>query len=193
MTNTRFKSRSLDQMSPEQQQVAQRSLAGPRQKVGPPFKTLLYSAGVADPVERLGDYVRFNSSIPQRLTELVILVIARHWTAQYPWSAHYVPAIESGLSAAVADQIAAGQRPTGMQPDETLVHDFCKDLLDGKGVSDTTFDALSAAYGERGVVDLIGLMGYYFTLSMALVVDRHPPLKGKAPLLKPLAQGSAAV
>jgi 4-carboxymuconolactone decarboxylase len=188
VTQTRFESLTLDQMTPEQQQVARRSMSGPRQKVGAPFKTLLHSAGVADPIERLGDYVRFKSAIPQRLTELVILIIARHWTAQYPWSVHYVPALESGVSAAVVEQIAAGRRPTGMQADETVIYDFCKDMLDGKGAGDQVFAALSAAYGKSGVVDLIGLMGYYFTLSMALVADRYPPVEGKAPRLQPLTQ-----
>src|SRR5688500_17571699 len=124
MTQTRFKALTLEEMSPEQQQVAQRSLSGPRKKVGPPFISLLYSAGVADPIERLGEYVRFNSAIPQRLTELVILVMARHWTAQYPWSAHCEAAVEAGLSRDVVEEIAAGKRPARMKQDEALIYDF---------------------------------------------------------------------
>jgi 4-carboxymuconolactone decarboxylase len=186
MSDTRFRSLSMEEMSSAQREVAQRSMSGPRKKVGPPFITLLHSAGVADPVERLGDYVRFNSVIPQRLTELVILVLSRHWTAQYPWSVHYFPALECGLGKDVVEHIAAGQHPQGMKPDEALVYDFSKGLIEGKGVSDDTYAGLVAAWGERGVVDLIGLMGYYFTLATALITDRYPPAPTGAPVLKQL-------
>src|SRR3990172_6009206 len=112
MTHTRFKSISLDQMSTEQRRVAERAISGPRQTLTPPLNLFLRSAELADPLERFGEYVRFRSPIPHRLKEFMILLIARHWTSQYPWSMHYSRAIEAGISASVVNQIAAGQQPT---------------------------------------------------------------------------------
>lgn len=184
--NTRFKPIALDQMTPEQRRIAERRISGPKRKLGAPLNVLIRSAGVADPVERLGEYLRNQKTLPERLKQLVIVLVARHWTAQYPWSAHYPLAFEAGISAAVLGQIAAGKRPAGLQPDEAAVYDFCQALLEGNSVGDATFDSVRDQFGECGIADLIGLMGYYVMISMALVADRYPPLEGKAPLLVPL-------
>ena len=182
----RFASRELEELSPDERRVADRALQGPRKKVGPPFKTLLYSPGVADPIERLGEYVRYKIEIPARLSELVILLIARHWTAQHPWMAHYRAALEAGLTREPIEAIAAGKRPVQLSDADAKVYDFCASLLNGEGVSDELFSALSASYGKKGVVDLIGLIGYYITLSMTVVVDSHVPSSSDVPPLQPL-------
>ncbi len=183
----RFERLTVDQLSPAQRPIAERAITGPRQKIGSPVNAWLRSPGVADPVARLGEYVRFESSTPERLKELVILVVARHWTAQYPWSVHYQQAQDAGISKATADRIWAGERPTDMKPDEKLIYDFCKTLLDGGAIDDATYAKMLGEHGEAGIIDLIGLMGYYSTLSMTLVVDRCPPREGsKAPLLEPI-------
>ncbi len=183
----RFARLKLDQLSPAQRPIAERALSGPRGKIGSPVNAWLRSPGVADPVARLGEYVRFESSTPERLKELVILVVSRHWTAQYPWSVHYQQAMDAGISKSTADSIWAGKRPTDLKPDEELIYHFCKTLLDGGTIDDATYARMLAAYDESGIIDLIGLMGYYSTLSMTLVVDRCPPRDGgKAPLLEPV-------
>lgn len=187
MTYTRFKPLALDQMSPEQRRIAERRLSGPRQNVGAPLNVLIRSAGLADPIERLSEHFRVQRTIPERLKQFVIMLVARHWTAHYPWSVHYPMALQTGVSAAVLEQIALGQPPTGLQPDEAAVYDFCRTLLDGKGVNDAQFSSVLDRYGEAGIADLIGLMGYYTMISMALVVDRFPPVAGNAPVLMPLA------
>lgn len=184
----RFERLKLDQLSSAQRPIAERAIKGPRKKLGSPLNAWLRSPGVADPVERLGEYVRFESSTPERLKELVILVVARHWTAQYPWSVHYQQAMDAGISKATADSIRAGKRPADLKPDEALIYDFCKTLLGGGAIDDAIYARMLAAYGEPGIIDLIGLMSYYTTLSFTLVVDRCPPREGsKAPLLEPIA------
>ena len=123
-----------------------------------------------------------------RLNELAILITARHWTAQYEWYAHRRLAIQAGLSAATADAIAAGRRPSSMTSDEEAVYNFGTELLDTKQVRDTTFQAIVSKFGEQGVVDLVGVMGYYHLVSMLLNVDRYPLPAGVKPELLPLRQ-----
>jgi 4-carboxymuconolactone decarboxylase len=181
----RFAPLSLDRLSPEQKRITDRMLSGARKRIAGPWNGLLRSPRVADPVEQLGEYVRFHSSIPYRLYEFTVLVVARHLTAQYPWSVHYAPAIKAGIDPRVVEQIAAGKRPSsGMQEDETVVYDFCTELLERHDVSDDTYNAMTARFGEQGVIDLIGIIGYYNLISLVMIADRFPPQAG-APVLSP--------
>ena len=100
-------------------------------------------------------------------------------------------AIKAGFSPAQLGQVAAGKRPDGLAPDEAIVYDFCKGLLDQRGVEDPAFAAVVAKYGERGVAELVGLMGCYTTACLATVVDRHPPQEG-SPRLEPVPHGQRA-
>ncbi len=130
--------------------------------------------------------MRFHSSIPSRLNEMAIIITARYWTAQYEWNAHKRAALAAGLNPAIVDAIATGKRPASLQPDEDAVYTFCTEVLATKHVSDATFAAAKKAVGERGIVDLIGVMGWYQMVSMALNVDRYPLGEGVQPELKPL-------
>jgi 4-carboxymuconolactone decarboxylase len=189
MISPRFKSLTLAEMSPDQRRIAERRMNGPLGRLGAPQNLFIRSPETAQRIEQLSDYFRVHElAFPGHLRELVILMVARHWSAQYPWSAHYALAVDAGVSPETLAQIAAGQRPATLQPDDAIVYDFCKELLDNKSVTDAVFDAVVARYGEAGVADLIGLIGCYCTLCMGLVVDRYPPNEGPAPLLKPLAQ-----
>ena len=184
----RFAPLTPDQLTAEQKTLVEHLLSGPRGSLNGPFNVMLRSPDLGDRLQRVGEYVRFKTSIPPRLNELAILVTARHWTAQYEWYAHHQLALKAGLNAAIADEIAAGKRPAALQPDEAVVYDFVRELLDTKQVSDAKFNAVKEKFGERGVVDLIGLVGYYETVSMLLNVDRYPlPEGAKAPLM-PLNQ-----
>jgi 4-carboxymuconolactone decarboxylase len=131
----------------------------------------------------VGEYLRFNSSIPPRLNEFAILITARQWNAQIEWSAHHELAIKAGLSPAVAADLLQGRRPAGMKDDEAIVYDFCKEIHDNKAVSDATYKATVEKFGERGVMDLIGVTGYYTMLAMVLNVTRVPLPEGTAPPL----------
>jgi 4-carboxymuconolactone decarboxylase len=182
----RFKPLTADTMTPEQKAMADAVLAGPRASLNGPFNVMLRSPDLGDRLQKVGEYVRFKTSIPPRLNELAILVTARAWTAQYEWYAHYQYAVKAGLPAAVADDIAAGKRPTKMESDEAMVYDFTRELIDTKQVSDANFNAVKDKFGERGVVDLVGLVGYYHIVSMLLNVDRYPLPEGAKPPLQVL-------
>jgi len=175
MSDGRFTTLTADTMSPEQRRVAEAIQSGPR-GVGlrGPFNALLRSPELCDLVQRVGAFVRFGSSIPSRLNELAIIMAGRKWTAQYEFYAHRRLALEAGLKPAIADAVAAGTRPVGMAEDEAIVYDFVSELLSTGQVSDTAFQRVSAAFGERGVVDLVGAVGYYSLVSMVLNVARVP-------------------
>src|SRR5262249_48379670 len=115
---------------------------------------------------------------------LAIIITARHWNAQYEWYAHHRYALDAGISPSIADAIAANKRPSSMQPDEETVYNFCTELLTAKQVGDKTFASAKSTLGERGVMDLIAVMGYYHFVSMVLNVDRYPLPEGVKPPLK---------
>lgn len=173
-------------MTPEQKRVAEAIMAGPRGSIRGPFAALLRSPVVADRVQSLGEYLRFNSSIPRALNELAILVTAREWSAQYEWYAHNRLAMQAGLPPHIAQAIAEGREPEGMDPDQRLVWTFCTELHRERGVSDATYAAAKARFGEQGVVDLVAVSGYYVLVAMTLNVSRVPLPEGVSPPLKPL-------
>jgi 4-carboxymuconolactone decarboxylase len=186
LRGNRFKPLTYDEMTPAQKMMVEHLIAGPRGGVNGPFNVLLRSPEIGDLGQEFGASTRFKSSLPQRLYELAILVTARHWTAQYEWQAHHRSALQAGLSAAICDAIAAGRRPAAMQKDEEAVYNFVSELLNTKQVSDTTFAAAKNAFGERGVVDIIAVTGWYSIVSMMLNVDQYPVLEGTQPELKAL-------
>jgi 4-carboxymuconolactone decarboxylase len=187
MSGRRFRELMPETMTPEQRRVAEAIQAGPRGAgLRGPFNALLRSPALFDLVQRLGAYVRFESSIPARLNELAILMAGRKWTAQYEFYAHRRHAIRAGLLPEICDAIAAGVRPKAMQDDEAAVHDFSAELLETGQVSDENFRNVLDQFGERGVVDLIGTVGYYTLVSMVLNVDRVPLPPGETPPLQPV-------
>jgi 4-carboxymuconolactone decarboxylase len=197
--NRRFKPIPFDQLTPEQRTLSDAIKSGPRAKLkssgasrpgplGGPFNVWLRSPGIGDLVQKLGEEIRFRSSLAGKLNELAILVTARHWTSQYEWVAHHKLALEGGLNPAIAEDIAQGRRPAGMDADETIVYEFSRELHQTQGVSDATYQAALARFGERGVVDLISVNGYYSLVSMCLNVDRTPVPDGAPLPLPPLAK-----
>jgi len=187
LRGNRFKPLKYDEMTPAQKAMVEHLIAGPRGGVNGPFNVLLRSPEIGDLGQEFGASTRFKSSLPQKLYELAILVTARYWTAQYEWQAHHRSALQAGLSPAIADAIAQGRRPASMQKDEEAVYNFVSELLNTRQVSDATFAAAKAAFGERGVVDIIAVTGWYNIVSMMLNVDRYPVLDGTQPELKPLS------
>jgi len=182
----RFAPLTYDAMTPEQKTLVASIFSGPRTSLDGPFNVLLRSPEMGDLAQKFGAQMRFHSSIPSRLNEFAILITARFWTAQFEWQAHHKNALAAGLSPAVIDALAAGKSPAPMQPDEEVVYNFCTEVLNTKQVSDAAFLAVKEKFGERGVVDLMGLVGYYQLVSMLLNVDRYPLADGATPELKPL-------
>jgi len=173
-------------MTPRQREAYQGIVSGPRKGAAGPFNALLRSPDVADRVQRVGEYVRFQTTIPASLNEMAILITGRFWGAQYEFWAHRRLARTAGLADAIIDAIAEGRRPSSMSDDERVVYDFCTEMFRDKSVSDAAFAAARNRFGEQGVIDLIAASGYYSIVSMVLNVDRHPLPTGEQPPLKPL-------
>lgn len=184
LVGNRFKPLTWDQMTPEQQTMTLNLLNGPRRGLGGPFNVMLRSPEWGDMAQKLGEYARFRPAVPAKLRELAIIVTARHWTAQYEWYAHRRAAAQAGLSEDIITAIANRRRPTGMQPDEEAVYNFATELLETKKVGDATFKTAVDQFGEKGVVDIIGVMGYYQIVSMLLNVDDYPLPSGVQPELR---------
>jgi len=170
----RFKPLTWEEMSQEQRALVEHIVSGPRGSLNGPFNVMLRSPELGDRLQNVGEYVIFKNSLSDRLKELAILVTARAWTAQYVWYAHHSLAMKAGLPPAIAEAIAAGKRPAKMESDDEIVYKFTRELINTKRVSDATFAAAKARFGERGVVDLIGTIGYYQTVAMLVDVDRYP-------------------
>jgi 4-carboxymuconolactone decarboxylase len=185
----RFKPFTYDQLTPEQKTMVEHLFAGERGGMNGPFNVLLRSPEVGDLAQKLGAQLRFHSALTAKQRELAIIITARYWTAQYEWTAHRQLALKAGISPAIADAIAAGKRPPSLEPDQEVVYNFCNEMLHTKQVSDGTYMAAVDKLGERGVVDLTALVGYYQFVSMILNLDRYPLPDGAKPELQPLKGG----
>ena len=152
--------------------------AGPRGSVPPPVHVWLKSPGLADNAHKLGAHVRFGTDFSQKLTEIAILMTARYWTAQFEWAAHVRLARNAGVSQGVIDAIAERRTLTFDDPDEQLVYDFCRDYYDDHRVDDSTYERVVARFGDKGIVDLAGLIGYYSFVSVTLNVFEVPTPPG---------------
>jgi 4-carboxymuconolactone decarboxylase len=187
LVGDRFKPLKYDEMTAAQKTMIDHLLAGERPSLGGPFNVLLRSPEAGDLAQQFGASMRFHAALPKTALETVIIVTARFWTAQFEWQAHKRAALDAGVSPAVVDAIANGKRPSGMTPEVQVAYTFIAELLKTKQVSDSTFQAAKDKFGEKGVVDIIGLSGWYSMVSMALNVDRYPLSGGAQPELKPLA------
>jgi 4-carboxymuconolactone decarboxylase len=186
----RFSALSLDQLTPEQQTMATMLATPPRNNklnTGP-FNAYARSPGLGVLLLQVSDYVRFNSSLPPRLSEFAIMIAARQWTQLYEWRAHYPLAIKGGLDRQILVDLGAGNRPQGMKEDETALYDFCSEMYRDRKVSDASFKTAVAKFGERGIMDIIGIIGYYDLVSMALIAQETTGKPGDEPALLPLTR-----
>jgi 4-carboxymuconolactone decarboxylase len=173
-------------LAPEQMTDAQKKAAAEFSEVrkgGPfgPFAPLLRSPEVMNRARAMGDYLRFRSVLPPRLSEFAILITARHWTQHYEWDAHRPLAVRGGLSEDIVKALAAGRRPDRMTDDEDALYTFLTELLKTQHVGDATYGRAVARFGEQGVIDLIGLGGYYSMLAMVMNTARTPLPAGHQP------------
>ncbi len=165
----RFSEIKREQMNDAQRRVYD-EIEASRGSVRGPFGVLLRSPELADRWQRLGEYVRFRTSLPPRLNEFAILITARFWGAKYEWFAHKPLAIKGGLAESIADDLAQNKRPANMRPDEELVYEFCTTLHRDHFVDGPVFKRAMETLGERGVIDLIAVSGFYVAVSMVLNV-----------------------
>jgi 4-carboxymuconolactone decarboxylase len=162
--------------------------AGRKVAVFGPFVPLLRSPEVMLRAKAMGDYLRYQSSLPPKLNELTILLTARAWTQNVEWAIHQPIALKAGLAPELVAAVAEGRRPPKLDADEQLVLDFVNELLHNQAVSDFTYAAAVRRFGEQGVIDLTSVCGYYTFLAMVLNVARTPP-SAHAPTLSPFICG----
>jgi 4-carboxymuconolactone decarboxylase len=181
---TRMPPLPADRMT-EAQKKAAAEFEAARGALSGPWAVILRSPEMINRARSLSDYLRFNSSLPPRLSEFVILITAREWTQQYEWNAHHSLAMKGGLNPEIAKAVAEGRRPDKMADDEAALYDFCIELHRNRSVSDATYARALAKFGEQGVVDVIGLSGWYTLVAMVLNTARTPLPADATPALAP--------
>lgn len=157
-----------DEMDPAQRRVAQAASSGKRGRMPAPLRAWLHSPEFGDRAQRLGEFLRYDTTLAPALSELAILVTARFWTSHYEWWAHKREALRAGLDPAVISAIAERRAPVLADPAAQAVYDYATALHHTRQVPDAVHAAAIAALGERGVVELVGVLGYYTLVSMTL-------------------------
>jgi 4-carboxymuconolactone decarboxylase len=172
-----------DRMTEAQRRAVEELLSDSRRALAGPFVPLLRSPEFMSRLQRTGEYLRFQNALGPKLTEFVILLTARQWTQQYIHRTHIDLALRAGVKPEVAQAIREGRRPAEMAPDEQDAYDFCAELRLNQSVSDATYARAVNRFGERGVIDMTGLVAYYSTLAMIMNVARTPVPDGSTPLV----------
>jgi len=157
-----------EQMTPEQRRVADNAASGKRGRLPAPLRAWLHSPVFGDRAQSLGEFLRYDTSLGPALSELAILVTARVWTAQYEWYAHKKLALQAGISPAVCDAIARRERPTLPDAKAEVVYDYATVMHTEHTVPQALHDRAVVLLGEAGLVELVGILGYYTLVSMTL-------------------------
>jgi 4-carboxymuconolactone decarboxylase len=196
LAGDRFPVLKSSELSPEQMKIVQSLLASPRgggAEVTPeamdkmiargPFNAYLRSPALGEQLVKLGEQIRYHTSLPLRLNEFAILITARQWNSGYEWYAHHPLAIKAGLDPKIATDLAKNRRPKNMKEEEAAVYDFCTQLHRNHKVGDAAYKRAAGLFGEKGVMDLIGVSGFYTLVSMTLnTAEVGVPAGAKDPL-----------
>jgi 4-carboxymuconolactone decarboxylase len=179
LTGERMAEIPLDKMSSAQRAVADAIMSGPRGGLRGPFNAWLRSPVLADRLQKVGEYIRFNTSLDKRVNEMAIIMTAQAWGSQYEWYAHAPLAIKAGLDPDIVAAIGAGRKPDKMKDDEAVVWEFTTQLRRDHAVDDAIYAKALEKFGEQGIMDLIAVNGYYDVVSMTLNVARVAPPAGE--------------
>jgi 4-carboxymuconolactone decarboxylase len=177
----------FDTLTPEQKAYVRSILSGPRSSITGPLGVMMVSPALGDLTQKATAYARFAgqdgfSSVPVKLNELAILVVAKHWSAEYVWNAHHDYAVKMGLPRDVVEAIRTGRKPPPMERDVDAVYTFATEFMTRRQVSGATLQAAKVALGgDGGVVDLVGTLGLYQISSMMVALDRTPVGGGAKP------------
>jgi 4-carboxymuconolactone decarboxylase len=169
---------AADKMTPAQKQAVEEYKKARGAEVSGPWAVLTRSPDLMSRTRVLSDYLRYQSTLPPRLSEFVILMTARAWGQNYEWNAHQPLALKGGLNPDVAKAVAEGRRPAQMAEDETSLYDLIQELLRNRTVSDATYARAVSKFGEQGVVDAVSISGYYTMIGMLLNTARTPLAAG---------------
>src|SRR6266481_5539126 len=180
-TMSRYREIAPNEMSPAQKRVHDQIIAGKRGRFGGPFHILIRSPEICEYASKLGEHLRWGTSLPDRLSELAIITTAKFWRAQYEWYAHAPLAEKAGVPAAAVEAIHHGETPNFEQKDEALVYRICTELFKMQRLSDTSFNEAVAALGETGLTEVIAIIGYYTLIGNTLNVFQVPVPEGTTP------------
>lgn len=175
-------------LTTEQRALAQSIASGPRGqfKMSGPFAIYLHAPTFGELAQKLGGHLRFKTSVSPRLSEFAILCTAQHWKAQYEWAMHEPMAEKAGVKPATIRDIQAGRAPKSAPSDEKALYAFVKELYAKRRVSTPTYNRAKKVLGETGVVELVGILGYYAMVSMTLNTFKAPLPDGyKTPFKEP--------
>jgi 4-carboxymuconolactone decarboxylase len=175
-----------EDMSPDQVEAVEELRRVRGIELRGPWHPLLRSPEVLHRSRAIGDYLRYDSALPPELSEFLILLTAREWTQQYEWHAHRAIALEAGIAPETVTAIADGRRPESMTAEQSALYGLFTELHRNRSVSDATYADVVGALGERGVVDAVGIIGYYTLLAMVMNTANTPLPAGAEPGLEPL-------
>lgn len=179
---SRLRELTYEEMDADQRAMHDRLISGPRGRIAGPYVAWLRNAKLADVAERYGRFVRYETSLPARLSEMAILIVGRHWNAQVEWWAHHPLALKAGLAPQIADAIARRERPDFKAADEECVYDVTMELIETKKLSDGTYRRALDMFGEKTLIELIAILGNYFAVALVLNTFEIMPPDGSRPM-----------
>src|SRR5438045_8504441 len=175
----RFPPLAMDQLHEQQRPLGEEIMKVSRVGLGGPYNPMLRRPVLGQRMFDLLRYLRWDTSLPLRLTEFAILIIGRQWRSQVEWFAHAPLAIKAGLAPEIVAELKANKRPANMKPDEAVVYDFVTELSAKHQVSDETFKRARELLGEQQIVDLTAVAGTYVTVAMILAMAEEGVPPGK--------------
>jgi 4-carboxymuconolactone decarboxylase len=178
---SRYREISAAEMNPAQKRVHDQIVAGKRGRFGGPFQLLIRAPEICRHAAALGEHLRWGTSLPDRLSELAIIATARFWRAQYEWYAHAPLAEKAGVPAAAIEAIRIDGTPVFAATDEALVYRLCSEIFRSRRLADDSFSEAVAALGETGLVEVIGIIGYYTLIANTLNVFQVGLPAGETP------------
>lgn len=179
---SRLNELKYEEMDADQRAIHDRLISGPRGRIAGPYIAWLRNAKLADVAEQYGRFVRYETSLPARLSEMAILIVGRHWNAQVEWWAHHPLALKAGLDPAIADAIAQRKRPEFRNADEETVYDVTMELIETRKLSDPTYRRALYMFGEKTLIELIAILGNYFAVALVLNAFEIMPPDGSRPM-----------
>jgi 4-carboxymuconolactone decarboxylase len=184
---TRIATPTPDEMTPEQRRIHDDIVASRGNYLNGPFPPLMHQPHIAEPTHKLGEFVRYHTSLGSRLSELAILIVARNWDCNFEWHQHAEIALRSDVQPSIVESIRKGDRPTSLREDESVVYEFASSLLERHGVPAAVYAKATELFGVVGVVELTALLGYYTMLALSLNAHELSLPPGIEPPLPPRA------
>ncbi len=181
----RFPQLTMDQLNAQQRPLGEEIMKISRVGLGGPYNPMLRSPVFAQKMFDLLHYLRWQTSVPLRLNEFAILIIARQWRSQVEWFAHEPLARKAGLSPNIVADLKQNRRPENMPPEEAVVYDFVTDLTTWREVTDETFARAKKLLGEQQIIDLTAVAGTYITIAMMLAMAEQSIPAGEDLPFKP--------